>query len=133
MVELDKQRHDCMQALQRFRHRDRTLPASYSANSAAAAAAASSSSSSSSSSSTPTAFSSPLPLSNKSKTWVNINSLFVRFPVADVETMLRADKTKIEENIEIERKEIKQLMLKLQELQPATGINPELLQFALKN
>lgn len=114
LVDLDRQRQECMQALATFREKKPTATAS--------------SSSSSSTASVPSLLHAPPP----SKLWVTFNTGFMKLPRAQVITMLQADRQKLDREIDKTRDEMKELMAKLQQIQQSLDIPKGLIDFALK-
>lgn len=112
LVDLDRQRQECMQALATFRNKTTAAPTT-----GASAASA-----------TPSSLRAP----PSAKLWVSFSSNFVKLPRAQVATMLAADRTKLDEEIASVRSEMKELMQQLQGLQQSLKIPKAMLDFALK-
>jgi len=109
LVELDKQRQECVQALATLRSR----------NTAAAAAAAGAL--------YPSALHAPPP----PRLWVSLSGNFVHVPRDSVKAALDTDRARLEEEIARVRSEMKESMKQLQKLAPTAGIDQGTLDFAL--
>lgn len=139
LVDLDRQRQECTQALANLREQDKKTAAAGAASPRTSSPGASSSSSSSASavagvssppsSLLPSALHAPAP----SKLWVLSfgGSTFVRMPRASVKELLESDRRKLSEEIDRVRREMKDKMAALQRLAPSLSMEQGLLDFAL--
>jgi hypothetical protein len=109
LVELDKQRQECVQALATLRSR----------NTAAAAASAGAV--------LPSALNAPPP----SRLWVSLSGNFVHFPRDAVKSSLETDRARLDNEIARVRAEMKEAMKQLQTLAPAVGLDKGTIDFAL--
>lgn len=123
LVDLDRQRQECMQALATFRNK-KDNPS----KNAPISLATPPSSSSLSNPSVPSSLRAP----PAAKLWVSFGSGFVKLPRDHVATLLATDRTKLDQEIETIREEMKALMAQLQAVQQSLGIPKGLLDFALK-
>jgi len=116
LVELDRQRQDCVQALATLRGKPASSSSSSSPSSSPRGAAV-----------LPSALHAPPP----SALWVSLSGNFVRLPRAGVREALQADKQRLDDEIERVRTEMKDRMKQLQNVAPAVGLDKGTLDFAL--
>jgi hypothetical protein len=119
LVELDRQRQDCVQALATLRDKPSSSASSSPSSSPRAGATASAV--------LPSALHAPPP----SALWVSLSGNFVRLPRAGVREALQADKQRLDDEIERVRTEMKDRMKQLQHVAPAVGLDKGTLDFAL--
>lgn len=116
LVDLDRQRQECTQALATLREKKPAAAGSATASSSAAASSLS-----------PSQVHAPPP----AKLWVSLSSNFVRLPRAHVGELLRRDRARLDAEIEIVRGEMKERMKALQAIAPSLALDKGLLDFAL--
>lgn len=107
LVDLDRQRQECVQALATLRDKPAAAPA-------------------------PAALPSALHAPPPARLWVSMSNNFVRLPRASVREALNADKQRLDDEIQRVRDDMKDKMRALQTLAPAAGIDHATLDFALK-